>query len=112
MYLDQRSMTPAASQARRGFVVPDGALHLADMALAQHEHTHARLAYAASYGEGELAVQEQLVIVEPAAVVAAAAASCLSRDSGSTRMPMLESSKARFKRLSQTRMSPLRLQSS
>ena len=39
-----------------GLVIPDGGLHLADVRLAEHEHRHARLAYAAAYRQRQLAV--------------------------------------------------------
>ena len=94
----------------QGVLVPDAGLDLADVGPAQQVHAQPGLADAAADGEGELAGEEELVELElPPLIVAV---SCLSRDSGETRMPMEESSKAQPRTSFHTSRSPLSAQSS
>ena len=59
--LSQQRNTRLFKNLMRLFV-PDGGLHLADVRLAQQQHRHARLAYAAADRERQLAIEEHLVI--------------------------------------------------
>ena len=86
---------PGVAAGLDGLFIPDTGLHLADVGLAQQEHAQAGLADAAADGEGQLALQQQLVEgkLPP----------CLAPGEGS---------KARSSTGFHTRISPLRVQSS
>ena len=52
---------PGVLAGLEGLLIPDRCLHLADMGLAQEEHAQPGLADAAADGQGQLALQQQLV---------------------------------------------------